>query len=174
MKVRDICEFFLNKTDESLVRNRIFKKLLEFEAKNQLQCMNINENINFSCANLQMEYELISIFEKICDKNLYSEYMSTESKMNNATLIFYIAIKIDKIGVLKLTEDSYNWFKKQMIESMLKSLNCMTLFNEFEWDDYLVPENDNRELKYGEAIVYGLLTLWTIKTVKKLITDILI
>ena len=50
MKVRDICEFFLNKTDESLVRNRIFKKLLEFEAKKQLQCMNINENINFSCA----------------------------------------------------------------------------------------------------------------------------
>ena len=81
MKLRDICEFFLRKNDKSFVRNCIYEKLLDYERKNPLQCMNIIQNIDYLCANLQMEYELVSIFEKICDKNLYSEYMCMESKV---------------------------------------------------------------------------------------------
>lgn len=174
MKLRDICEFFLRKNDKSFVRNCIYEKLLDYERKNPLQCMNIIQNIDYLCANLQMEYELVSIFEKICDKNLYSEYMCMESKVENATLIFFMAHQIDKIGISKLTEDSYNWFKKQLLESMFKILKSMTLFNEVEWEEYLMSEHDeNKNVKYVELLAYSLLTLWTVKIAKKLITEIL-
>ena len=85
-----------------------------------------------------------------------------------------MAHQIDKIGISKLTEDSYNWFKKQLLESMFKILKSMTLFNEVEWEEYLMSEHDeNKNVKYVELLAYSLLTLWTVKIAKKLITEIL-
>ena len=52
-----------------------------------------------------MEYELISIFDKTCDEFVCKEFMCNASKSKNATLIFWIALKIDTIAFTKLTED---------------------------------------------------------------------
>ena len=114
MKTRDICNLFLTKRDKSFVRNCIYGNIIKYEKVNTLQCMNMEREINISSKNFQMENDLVSIFEKICDKNLCLEFMCDASKENNATIILLIANKLDKLVTKKLSEDCYNCFLKSL------------------------------------------------------------
>jgi S-adenosylmethionine:tRNA-ribosyltransferase-isomerase (queuine synthetase) len=168
MKTRDICNLFLTKRDKSFVRNCIYGNIIKYEKVNTLQCMNMEREINISSKNFQMENDLVSIFEKICDKNLCLEFMCDASKENNATIIFLIANKIDKLATEKLSEDCYNWFLKSLTEKMVSLMNSMTMFSEKEWDVYLLGKPDETSSNIGETIIYVALVLWGIKTFKSI------
>jgi hypothetical protein len=171
MKTRDICSYLLQKNDESFVRQSIFRKIIDFEAKNKVICMEIDRKINFSSANIQMEYELISIFDKTCDEFVCKEFMCNASKSKNATLIFWIVLKIDTIAFTKLTEDCYTWFLKQILESTNTQLNAQTKFTEDDWIHYL--DTEKNEMNMSEAILLTMIVVWSLKTVKNMVHEIL-
>ena len=94
--------------------------------------------------------------------------MCDASKENNATIIFLIANKIDKLATEKLSEDCYNWFLKSLTEKMVSLMNSMTMFSEKEWDVYLLGKPDETSSNIGETIIYVALVLWGIKTFKSI------
>jgi hypothetical protein len=147
--------------------------MLKFETDFRLKCRNIEREINVSSTHFQMENNLVAIFDSVCDKNLCSEFMSNESKKNNATIIFLIAFKVDKMACEKLSEDSYNWFVKSITEKMTSILETMTKFTEKEWDLYLLGKPDEPEQNIGEISVYSILLLWSINTMKTLVKDVI-
>ena len=172
MKTREISQLFLSKSDKSFVRNCIYKNIIKFKEKNALQCMNIDRNINFSSTNFQMENDLISIFEEVCDKNLCSEIMSKQSKKRNATIIFLVACKIDIVAREKLTEDCYNWFLKSLLEKINSLLCSMTMFFDNDWNEYLLQKPDEPKSNIGETIIYTIIFLCSVNTFKMILKDV--
>ena len=171
MKTREICQLFLSKCDKSFVRNCVYENMIRFSSNHPLKCMNMDRDINFSSSNFQMEDDLISLFEKVCDKNLCQEFMSETSKEDNATIIFTIAYKVDKLASEKLTEDCYNWFLKSLTQKMVELLHTMTIFTDTEWDVYLLGKTIKSTLEVGEVVIYSLLLLWGVKTLETLMKD---
>ena len=171
MKTRHICSYLLHKNDESYVQQSIFRKIIDFEAKNKVICMEIDRKIHFSSANIQMEYELISIFDKTCDEFVCKEFMCNASKSKNATLIFWKALKIDTIAFTKLTEDCYSWFSKKIMESLNTQLIAQTKFSEDDWILYL--DTKPNEMNLSEAIILTMVVVWSLKTVKNMLHEIL-
>ena len=167
MKTRDICHWFLSKTDKSFVRNCIYENIIHFTTDHPLKLMNIERNVNISSSNFFMENDMVMLFEKVCDKNLCQDFMSEKSKYDNATTICIIAHKVDKIASEKLTEDSYNWFLKSLTEKMVALLQTMTLFSDKEWDAYLLGKPNDSKVATAEIILYSLLIFWGIKTFVK-------
>ena len=134
--------------------------------------MNIDRNINFSSTNFQMENDLISIFEEVCDKNLCSEIMSKQSKKRNATIIFLVACKIDIVAREKLTEDCYNWFLKSLLEKIDSLLCSMTMFFDNDWNEYLLQKPDEPKSNIGETIIYTIIFLCSVNTFKMILKDV--
>ena len=167
MKTRDICHWFLSKTDKSFVRNCIYENIIHFLTDHSLKLMNIERNVNISSSNFFMENDMVMLFEKVCDKNLCQDFMSEKSKYDNATTIFIIAHKVDKIASEKLTEDSYNWFLKSLTIKMVALLQTMTLFSDKEWDANLLGKPNDSKVATAEIILYSLLIFWGIKTFVK-------
>jgi hypothetical protein len=172
MKTREICQLFLSKSDKSFVRNCVFENMIRFKSDFALKCMNIERDINLTSSNFLMEDDLISLFEKACDKHLCQEFMSEKAKNDNATTIFTISYKVDKIASEKLTEDCYNWFSKSLMEKMVALFYTMTIFSEKEWDVYLLGKPVESRVNIGEFFVYSLLVLWSVKTLKTFVKDI--
>ena len=172
MKTREICQLFLSKCDKSFVRNCVYENMIKFNTYSPLKCMNIERDINVSSSNFLMENDLISLFYKVCDKNLCKEFMSEKSKNDNATIIFTISYKVDKVASEKLTEDCYNWFLKSLMEKMVSLFHTMTIFSDKEWDYYLLGQPDESRVNIGEIFVYSLLFLWGVKTLKTFVKDV--
>ena len=80
MKTREICQLFLSKCDKSFVRNCVYENMIKFNTYSPLKCMNIERDINVSSSNFLMENDLISLYDKVCHKNLCKEFTSEKKK----------------------------------------------------------------------------------------------
>ena len=49
----------------------------------------------------------------------------------------------------------------------------MTMFSEKEWDLYLLGKSDETKQNIGEILVYSILLLWSINTMKTLVKDVI-
>jgi hypothetical protein len=169
MKTREICRLFLSKSDKSFVRNCIYENMIKFEAIFQLKCMNIEREINLSSTSFQMETDLVAIFDSVTDKNLCPEFMCNQSKKKNATLIFLIAFKVEKMAYEKLSGDSYNWFIKSLTEKMVSILETMTMYSEKEWNLYLLGKPDETRQNMRDMVLYSIVLLFGMQTIKNII-----
>jgi hypothetical protein len=75
----------------------------------------------------------------------------------NATLIFLIAFKVDRMAYEKVSGDCYNWFIKSLIEKMVSILETMTMYSEKGWNLYLLGEPDETRQNMRDMVLgYGL------------------